>query len=81
MNVIVFEKFGSDYCIINDSLVLMNDFVKPCRLYNYLKDPEIKNNLADAYKSISSDLNTKLQAFLQSSSYALKNDRIYKDGN
>jgi len=75
-----FEKLGSDYCIINDSLVLMNDFAKPYRLYNYLNDPGTKKNIVNELGDISADLNKKLQAFLQTSSYALKHDRIYIDG-
>jgi phosphoglycerol transferase MdoB-like AlkP superfamily enzyme len=72
-----FEKFGSDYCIISDSMVLSDDFSKPYRLYNYLKDPEIKTNIVTSNESTAKDLDIKLKAFLQTSSDALKNDRVY----
>jgi hypothetical protein len=72
-----FEKCSNDYCIITDSLVLMNDLNKPARLYNYIKDPGTKNDLTNIYPEISATLNTNLQAFLQVSGSAVKNNRIY----
>lgn len=75
-----FEKFGSDYCIVTDSLILFNDFSKPYRLYNYIKDPETKINIESSFPETAVILNHKLKAFLQTSSDALKSDRIYSAG-
>lgn len=73
-----FEKFGNDYCIINDEFVLLNDLENPPRLYFYKTDPSLKNNVSQTNKEITADHNNKLLAYTESVMNALKQNRIFR---
>jgi hypothetical protein len=73
-----FEKYGNDYCVINNDYVLLNNLENPPRLFNYKTDPQLKNNLADSMNGMAIELNRKLLAYLQSTTDAIANNKIYR---
>jgi len=75
-----FEKYGNDYCIIDNQYILLNDLEHPMRLFNYKSDPSLKVNLADKHTDIVADLNIKLLSYIEATTIAISKDKIYTEG-
>jgi len=73
------EKYGNDYCIINENYVLLDNLESKSRLYNYKSDPSLKYNLAEKYPKKLNELKRKLLAYLQSTTEAIADNKIYKE--
>jgi phosphoglycerol transferase MdoB-like AlkP superfamily enzyme len=75
-----FERYGNNYCIINEDYVLLNDLEHEIRLYDYKTDPSLKNNLFTSHPETAYDLNIMLLAYIEATTGAIAKDRIYREG-
>ncbi len=74
----VILKYTPFYAIMAEDYVVMNDLENQPKLYEYKKDPLLKNDLYQAKRIIAEDLNRKLYAYLQKSTHAIGENRIYR---
>jgi phosphoglycerol transferase MdoB-like AlkP superfamily enzyme len=67
---------GGIYAIFNDQFVLIDNLEKNGELYDYYIDPFLKNDLKIKYPQIAQKLKYCLYAYIQSTSYAIRSDKI-----
>lgn len=59
------NSLGNIFQIMNDRYSLLYDGEKPVELYDYIRDPLLKNNLVNEQKQITEKLTTQIEAYIQ----------------
>lgn len=58
-------SLGNIFQIMSDRYSLLYDGEKPVELYDYIRDPLLKNNLVNEQKQIAEKLTTQIEAYIQ----------------
>lgn len=71
-------RCGPQFGIFADTLVLMHDLERTVGLYGPRSDPRFERDLQGAMPGMAADLRSKLLAYMQAASTAIRRDRIWK---
>ncbi|MBL0174571.1 MAG: sulfatase-like hydrolase/transferase [Ignavibacteria bacterium] len=72
-------RYGPQFGIFSDSLVLVHDLENTVGLYNPHRDPQFTRDLQHREPALAEDLRTKLLCYIQAATSAIRRDRIYTE--